>query len=119
MNPVRAGLVEMAEDWPWSSARAHVTAPDASKRLEMSAWAREYDGVRWARVLRTTVDDEAWQQRLEDATVRGLPLGSESFVDHLENRMALRLRPSPPGRPPKPREESTLAVRQMSLGIGD
>jgi putative transposase len=119
MNPVRAGLVEVAEDWPWSSARAHVTAQDASKRLEMSAWAGEYDSVRWSRVLRTTIDDEAWQRRLEDATVRGLPLGSEGFVDDLERRMALRLRPNPPGRPPKPAGESTLAVRQMSLGIGN
>ncbi|MGD0128877.1 MAG: hypothetical protein ABSF46_26285 [Terriglobia bacterium] len=23
LNPVRAGLVERAEDWPWSSARAY------------------------------------------------------------------------------------------------
>jgi putative transposase len=119
MNPVRAGLVEMAENWPWSSAQAHVAGQDASKRREMSAWEREYDGARWARVLSTTVDDEAWLRRLEEATVRGLPLRSESFVDDLERRMALRLRPNPPGRPPKPREESTPALLQMSLGIGN
>ena len=28
MNPVRARLVERAEDWPWSSARAHLAGRD-------------------------------------------------------------------------------------------
>jgi REP element-mobilizing transposase RayT len=32
MNPVRAGLVQRAEDWPFSSARL-VAAPDATARL--------------------------------------------------------------------------------------
>jgi putative transposase len=28
LNPVRAGLVTCAADWPWSSARAHVSGTD-------------------------------------------------------------------------------------------
>ena len=28
MNPVRAGLVKKARDWPWSSAKAHIRAQD-------------------------------------------------------------------------------------------
>ncbi len=28
LNPVRAGLVADAEDWPWSSARAHLSGRD-------------------------------------------------------------------------------------------
>jgi putative transposase len=28
MNPVRAGLVERARDWPWSSAKAHIRGQD-------------------------------------------------------------------------------------------
>jgi len=28
LNPVRAGLVSRAEDWPWSSARAHLAGRD-------------------------------------------------------------------------------------------
>jgi putative transposase len=28
LNPVRAGLVERPEDWPWSSARAHLAGED-------------------------------------------------------------------------------------------
>jgi putative transposase len=28
LNPVRAGLVARAEDWPWSSVRAHLAGVD-------------------------------------------------------------------------------------------
>jgi len=28
LNPVAAGLVSRAEDWPWSSARAHLAGED-------------------------------------------------------------------------------------------
>jgi putative transposase len=28
LNPVRAGLVKKAEDWPWSSAGAHIKGKD-------------------------------------------------------------------------------------------
>ena len=28
LNPVRAGLVKRPEDWPWSSARPHITGKD-------------------------------------------------------------------------------------------
>jgi putative transposase len=28
LNPVRAGLVARAEDWPWSSAAAHLAGRD-------------------------------------------------------------------------------------------
>jgi putative transposase len=28
LNPVRAGLVTVAEEWPWSSARPHLSGRD-------------------------------------------------------------------------------------------
>jgi len=34
LNPVRAGLVGRAEQYPWSSARAHITAEDSSALLD-------------------------------------------------------------------------------------
>jgi len=44
-NPVRAGLVERAWDWPWSSARAHVEgrgdaliAPGGPLVAEVNDW---------------------------------------------------------------------------------
>ena len=37
-NPVRRGLVERAEDWPWSSARAWETGTDQSIRLDRQSF---------------------------------------------------------------------------------
>ena len=119
LNPVRAGLAEAAEHWQWSSARAHVTGRDSSGNLEMSAWAREYDGARWSEVLSTSVDDEAWNRRLEEATLRGRPLGSEEFVRTLEEQLGMRLRPQVRGRRPKQRDDEPVEAGQLSLGIGD
>ncbi|WP_281409110.1 transposase [Mesorhizobium sp. WSM4305] len=35
LNPVRSGLVKQAADWPWSSARAHLTGePDGAADLQ-------------------------------------------------------------------------------------
>ncbi len=98
-NPVRAVLVDGAECWPWSSALAHITGHDRSGLLDMRAWADNYDGVRWRRVLETGVDEEGWQQRLKEATLTGRPFGSDGFVEKLESALDCRLRPRRAGRP--------------------
>ena len=36
LNPVRAGLVGRATDWPWSSAAAHTTGVDRTGVVDMS-----------------------------------------------------------------------------------
>jgi putative transposase len=40
LNPVRAGLVTRAEDWPWSSVRAHVSGKDDELVLVEPALSR-------------------------------------------------------------------------------
>jgi putative transposase len=107
-NPVRAGLVEGAGRWPWSSASAHLTGRDRSGLLDMGDWAANYDGSRWRRVLQTSVDDEAWHRRLQQATFTGRPFGSDRFVGKLESTMDCRLRPKPVGRPRQPQAAATL-----------
>jgi putative transposase len=98
-NPVHAGLVDNADSWAWSSALAHVTGRDRSGLLDMTSWAANYDSVRWQRALETSVEDEAWQQRLQEATLTGRPFGSEGFVVNLEGVLGCRLRPRTAGRP--------------------
>jgi putative transposase len=114
-NPVRADIVDEAAAWPWSSAQAHVTGRDRSGLLDMHLWSSQYDGARWKDVLETSVEDEAWRQRLRDATVRGRPLGSDTFIQGLEDRLGCPLKPKPPGRPRKPREEPTVLPGQLVL----
>jgi len=41
-NPVRAGMVDWAEDYPWSSAAAHVTDRDESGLLEAATGLEDY-----------------------------------------------------------------------------
>ncbi len=38
LNPVRAGLVEQAPDYAWSSARAHLTGRDPAGLLDLDLW---------------------------------------------------------------------------------
>jgi len=116
VNPVHAGMVDDAERWPWSSAQAHIAGRDTSGLLELEPWAAEYDNARWLDVLRTGVDDDAWRQRLASATLTGRPLGSEAFVEELEQRLGCRLRPKPVGRPPKAAREERA---QLQLEIGN
>jgi len=40
---------------------------------------------------------------LRRATFTGLPFGDVGFVEEMEERLGRRLRPKPPGRPPKAR----------------
>jgi putative transposase len=104
MNPVRAGLAENADCWPWSSALAHLTGRDRSGLLDMTRWAADYDGLRWRGVLETSVNDEAWYQRR--------PFGSDTFIGGLEASLGCRLRPKRAGRRPR---QATL---RAAAGIG-
>lgn len=93
LNPVRAGLVPAPEDWPWSSARAHLRGED--------------DGVVTVRPLLALRDD--WREFLteglpeEDAAAlrrherTGRPLGEAAFVARLEQLTERRLGRQKPG----------------------
>jgi putative transposase len=115
VNPVRAGMVEEAQAWRWSSAQAHVGGRDASGLIEMPPWHAEYGPVRWRDVLKTSVHDEAWQLRLSSATLTGRPFGSKAFLDELERQLGCRLRPRAAGRP---RKSPGLESGQLALEIG-
>ncbi len=97
-NPVRAKVVRLAWDYPWSSAAAHTGEPDASGLLDLEAWARQWTARKWRAEL-TSPQDAALTSRLRLSTHRGRPLGSDSFLSKLERRLGRRLRPLPVGRP--------------------
>lgn len=97
LNPVRAGLAARAEDWPWSSAAAHLKRQD--DRLVKAAPMLEI--VRdWPRFL-SEPGPENVQARLRTHENTGRPLGGEAFVAKLEAGTGRRLTPQRPGRPPK------------------
>jgi len=85
-NPVRAGVVQRAADYDWSSARAHALGqpdpllssprpfPDPARLGDWSAWLAEQA-------------DEEILARLRTNTCTGRPCGSEGFVALFEKSL--------------------------------
>jgi putative transposase len=96
-NPVRARLVEKAEEWPWSSARAHLRRQgdgvvDVGPVLERVGDFRTF--------LAEPVDDTTFGP-LRRSETTGRPLGSASWIKQLEAQTSRSLTPAKRG--PKPR----------------
>ena len=97
LNPVRAGLVVDAADWPWSSAKPHLSGRDDRlvRVAPMLAMIAEWRGF-----LNSAIREEELRDLREHGRT-GCPLGSSTFVEHLEHRIGRILRPKKPGRPAK------------------
>jgi putative transposase len=111
-NPLRAGLCKSVEDWPWSSARAHLHEQD--------------DGLVSVRPLLELIPDwrhflaepdaDTLPERIHLHARTGRPLGSEDFVKQLEVRLRRTLRPQKPGPKPRPRIADAL---DLSSGLDE
>ena len=94
VNPVRAGLVAKPDDYPWSSARAHLTGED--DLLVRVAAVVDYVGD-WERYLMLNSDEKTLALlRRHERT--GRPLGSEGFVERIEKVLARPLHKRRAGR---------------------
>lgn len=98
LNPVRAGLVARAEDWPWSSARAHLSGQDDGLVRMQPLLGQVGD---WAAFLDAGLTG-AEREAIRAGERTGRPLGSEAFVTDLEQRLGRVLARQKPGRKPKP-----------------
>jgi len=104
-NPVRARLARQAWNYPWSSAKLHVSIPrDDNGLLDFTEWSRIFTAGEWQAHLRAALTDQDREQikNLRHPTSRGRPLGSDHFVAKLEVALNTRLRAAPWGRPRKP-----------------
>lgn len=97
MNPVAAGLVSQPDEYPWSSARAHLAAQD--DRLTKIEPLLSMVG-NWKEFLALSTATEMDTLRKHERS--GRPLGKETFVDQMETLLARTLRPQKPG--PKRKE---------------
>jgi putative transposase len=96
LNPVRARLVARAEDWRWSSARAHLSGEDDG--LVSVAPLRDAIGD-WSVFLGGSPREEEMEAlRRHERT--GRPLGDPAFITTLERQLGRRLRRDKPGRRP-------------------
>ena len=112
LNPVRAGLVGWAEDYPWSSARAHVKGIDARGVLDLKSWSEVRGITAWPQTLRVPIPEQR-AHKIRVATQVGAPLGAESFVSALEQQLDRPLKLRGRGRPPS--TETSKKARRASV----
>jgi putative transposase len=102
-NPVRAGQVHAAAEWPWSSAAHHLGRRRDLLITEPAPW--------WS-LGNTPFDRElAWRTQLEeplparqvdaytDSALKGWALGSGAFLAQIAGQTERPLQPRPRGRP--------------------
>lgn len=95
-NPVRAGMVKHAEEYAWSSAAAHcgiktanllkLTTGDTIAKSDWSSWLAVEENEEALQILRRNVE-------------KGLPCGSDNFIEKLEKYSNKSLKYRPQGRP--------------------
>ena len=96
LNPVRARLAGRAEDWAWSSTRAHLSGKDDPLVTVAPILSRV---KRFADLLATDPTDPDFAAlRASEST--GRPLGSAAFVADLERRLGRPIAKRTPGRKP-------------------
>ena len=103
LNPVRAKLVDNADEWLWSSAKPHLSGRD--DRLVKVAPLLAMIGD-WRAFLNSAMREEELQNLREHGRT-GRPLGSATFLDRLETIVGRVLKPLKPGPKPKPRKPRT------------
>jgi putative transposase len=102
LNPVRAGLVAHAEDYPWSSAAAH-----GGRRTDaLLSYTRPFPGIvgDWLGWLGEGTDPAA-EAILREHCRTGRPCGSAEFVQALETKLGRSLTPRRRGRTREVAEE--------------
>jgi putative transposase len=110
LNPVRAGMVEKPEHWPWSSAAAHCGLASGDVILEMERWRKRWSSAEWQSFL-SQAESPAALDRLRQFTHTGRPLGTPEFVTELEASMLRSLAPRKRGR----RKTATPDMRQLTF----
>jgi putative transposase len=98
-NPVRAKMVVKAEDYPWSSAVAHCGLKADALLSQKADWIKQCSQVlNWSDWLAEGDDPETLEMLRRNAE-KGLPCGTEKFIQELEKLAGRSLRYRPLGRP--------------------
>jgi len=93
LNPVRAGMVQFAWEYPWSSVHAHLSGEDSLGLVNIDAM-REYV-VNWQSYLLGAVSDSNEVFKKHELT--GRPLGTEPFIEKAEKILGRKLKKRKPG----------------------
>ncbi len=107
-NPVRAGIVERAEDYYWSSARSHVLKEKDGLLSDFYLISEISD---WTSYLREETS-ESDRNLFESHARTGRPLGNDEFIDRLEKMTGRSTKKEKPG--PKRRKNMDADPTNLS-----
>ena len=98
-NPLRAGVVQRAQDWPWSSMRLRVAGDNKEIRPPISSGpvALANNWVRLVNCVQTSKEEEA----LQNCIKRGRPFGSDVWITRIASQLGLGSTLKSRGRPKK------------------
>ncbi len=94
-NPLRAGMVERADQWPWSSltirsgAAKDITLDPGPKRLPDD----------WLQQVQATVETDSQWETIGQCVKRGRPYGSTQWTTEVAGLLGLESTLRPRGRP--------------------
>jgi REP-associated tyrosine transposase len=94
-NPLRAGIVRRAEQWPWSSLGG--AAAMNGVRVDLTSWPVDRP-QNWLEIVNEPVGSDALST-LHTSIARGRPFGAETWVRHLAQRLGLQSTLRDPWRP--------------------
>ena len=99
-NPLRAGIVQKAEDWQWSSLWKREHGTEKQSPL-LSSWPVEKPDsyLEWTNTL--LKDEEEKLKKIRYAFRRGSPYGRESWMRATAAKLNLNSTLNPRGRPKK------------------
>ena len=110
LNPVRAGMVAMPEDYPWSSYRCNGEGKESKliiPHVQYMGLGRTAGEVRAAyrKLFEAHLDDMTLHE-IREATNGNYALGNDRFKDEIEAMLKRRARPGKSGRPRKSNEST-------------
>lgn len=100
-NPVRAGLVKKPWEWEWSSAayhcgKSHKSCIKLKNLLELVDMNKD----EWTSYIEHD-DDPIFIEKIKKSTFSGRPFARSGVLKKWENKLGMRLRAYPRGRPQK------------------
>ena len=96
--PVAATMTRRAEEYAWSSARAHVAGRDDGLVRVAPLLERVED---WRAFLDSGDPADDFETKLAVHAAGGWPLGNDAFIGELERQTGRSMKPRPRGRPRK------------------
>jgi len=97
-NPVRAGMVGTAEEYPWSSAKGHIKQVADNILCKKSFL---HDDIKdWLSYVKSGEDIHIIED-IRKKTRIGQPCGEDGFMVKLEKKLEMKIRKGNPGRPRK------------------